>query len=59
MPKPPTDDAGRHALRAQLMRTVDRYVETFGPEATRRALIGVAIVVESIYALEPLEEAVG
>lgn len=59
VPRPPKVEDPAHAVRAALLKATDRYIDTLGPEAARRALIGIAVVVESLYPLEPMEDPIG
>ncbi len=52
MSKPPTDEAGRHAVRSALMRALQRYVDTFGASMARSSLMGLAVAIESVYELD-------
>lgn len=56
MPKPPTDDARLHAVRGAFMRALDRYVDAFGANQARSALMGLAVAIESVYGLDPPAE---
>lgn len=52
MPRPPTDDARLHAVRGSFMRAIDRYIDAFGADQARHALMGLAVAIEAVYELD-------